>query len=180
MIESIKDFFTLETIYHVTNIGVIPLWLLIILVPRSTITQALVNNLFVPLILAFTYGYLALEQIYPSDTLQNITQKDSSNFLSELKQDPLHFLNNFKLYLGLDQLMILMDNTLFVLIFWIHFLTISLFLGVWIANDAIKYNIHKYVVFFPLVLTYFSGPIGLFLYLILRLLIARKFRLHDQ
>ena len=33
------------------------------------------------------------------------------------------FLNNFKLYLGLDQLMILMDNTLFVLIFWIHFLT---------------------------------------------------------
>ena len=180
MIESIKDFFTLGIIYHVTNIGVIPLWLLIIMAPRSKITQGLVNNFFVPIILAFTYGYLALEQIYPSDTLDNITQKDSSGFLNRLKQDPLHFLNNFKLYLGLDQLMILMDNTLFVLIFWIHFLTISLFLGVWIANDAIKYNIHKYIVFFPLILTYFSGPIGLILYLILRLLIARKFRLHDQ
>ena len=153
MIESIKDFFTLEAIYQVANIGVIPLWLLIIFAPTSKITQAFVNNLFIPSILAFTYGYLALEQIYPSDSLNNITQKDSSGFLSGLKQDPVDFLNNFKLYLGLDQLIVLMNNTLFVLIFWIHFLTISLFLGVWIANDAIKYNIHKYIVFFPLILT---------------------------
>ena len=180
MIETIKDFFTLGMIYQVTNIGVIPLWLLIIFAPRSKITQGLVNNLFIPLILAITYGYLAIEQIYPMETLNNVTRKDSGGFLSGLKQDPLDFLNNFKLYLGLDQLMVLMNNTLFVLIFWIHFLTLSLFLGVWIANDAIKYNIHKYIVFFPLILTYFSGPIGLFLYLFLRLLIARKFRLHDQ
>ncbi|MAD13585.1 MAG: hypothetical protein CMI99_01345 [Pelagibacteraceae bacterium] len=168
MIESIKDFFTLEMIYQVTNIGVIPLWLLIIFVPRSKITQGLVNNLFIPLIMAFTYSYLALEQLSPSDALSYNTEKD-----------PLDFLENFKLYLGLDQLMLLMDKSLFVLIFWIHFLTISLFLGVWIANDAIKYNIHKYIVFFPLMLTYFSGPVGLFLYLILRLLIVQKFRLND-
>ncbi len=168
MIESIKDFFTLEMIYQVTNIGIIPLWLLIIFVPRSKITQGLVNNLFIPLIMAFTYSYLALEQLSPSDALSYNTEKD-----------PLDFLENFKLYLGLDQLMLLMDKSLFVLIFWIHFLTISLFLGVWIANDAIKYNIHKYIVFFPLMLTYFSGPVGLFLYLILRLLIVQKFRLND-
>ena len=168
MIESIKDFFTLEMIYQVTNIGVIPLWLLIIFVPRSKITQGLVNNLFIPLIMAFTYSYLALEQLSPSDALSYNTEKD-----------PLDFIENFKLYLGLDQLMLLMDKSLFVLIFWIHFLTISLFLGVWIANDAIKYNIHKYIVFFPLMLTYFSGPVGLFLYLILRLLIVQKFRLND-
>ena len=168
MIESIKDFFTMEMIYQVTNIGVIPLWLLIIFVPRSKITQGLVNNLFIPLIMAFTYSYLALEQLSPSDALSYDTEKD-----------PLDFLDNFKLYLGLDQLMLLMDKSLFVLIFWIHFLTISLFLGVWIANDAIKYNIHKYIVFFPLMLTYFSGPVGLFLYLILRLLIVQKFRLND-
>jgi hypothetical protein len=118
--------------------------------------------------MAFTYSYLALEQLSPSDALSYTTEKD-----------PLDFLENFKLYLGLDQLMLLMDKSLFVLIFWIHFLTISLFLGVWIANDAIKYNIHKYIVFFPLMLTYFSGPVGLFLYLILRLLIVQKFRLND-
>tara|TARA_B100000575_G_scaffold287806_1_gene286734 strand:- start:763 stop:1269 length:507 start_codon:yes stop_codon:yes gene_type:complete len=168
MIESIKDFFSLEMIYQVTNIGVIPLWLLIVFVPKSKITQVLVNNLFIPFIMAFTYIYLALEQIFPSDVLSY-----------DLKKDPMDFLNNFQLYLGLDRLILLMDNTLFVLIFWIHFLSISLFLGVWIANDAIKLNIHKYIVFVPLILTYFSGPVGLFLYLILRLLIVQKFWLHN-
>ena len=169
MIETIKHFFTLGMIYQVANIGVIPLWLLIVFVPRSKITQGLINNMFIPSVMCFTYVYLAFELISPSDAIGY-----------DFKKDPLEFLNNFKLYLGLDQLILLMDNTLFVLIFWIHFLTLSLFLGVWIANDAIKFNIHKYIVFFPLILTYFSGPVGLFLYLILRLLIVQKFRLHDQ
>ena len=179
MIESIKDFFTLEMIYQVTNIGVIPLWLLIIFVPHSKITQGLTNNLFIPLIMAFTYGYLILEQIYPSGIFSDVVKKDPTGLLNGFKHNPFDVLNNFKLYLGLDELMILMDDTLFILIFWIHFLVISLFLGVWIANDAIKYNINKFIVCFPLILTYFSGPIGLILYLILRLLIAQRFRLHD-
>ena len=168
MLETIKDFFTLEMIYQFANIGVIPLWLLIIFFPSSKITQGLVNNLFIPFVLALTYGYLAFEQIYPSGAFENL-----------IKKDPFDVLNNFRLYLGLDELMSLMDNTLFVLIFWIHFLTLSLFLGVWIANDAIRLNIHKYIVIFPLILTYFSGPVGLFLYLFLRLLIAQKLKLHE-
>ena len=179
MLETFKEFFTLEMIYQFANIGVIPLWLLIILVPNSKITQVLVNNFFIPFIMALTYGYLAFEQIYPSGTFNNLINKDPTGVLNGLKQDRLSILNNFQLYLGLDKLMSLMDNTLFVLIFWIHFLTISLFTGIWIANDGIKYNINKYIVLFPLILTYFSGPVGLFLYLILRLLIAQKFRMHD-
>ena len=179
MIELIKDFFTLEMIYQIANIGVIPFWLLIIFVPNSKITQGLVNNLLIPFVMALTYGYLAFEQIYPSDVLSNVAKKDPTGLFNGLKHDPFEILNNFRLYLGLDQLMILMDSTLFVLIFWIHFLTLSLFLGVWIANDAIKYNIHKFIVFIPLILTYFCGPVGLFLYLLLRLLIVQKLRLHD-
>lgn len=178
MFETIKDFFTLEMIYHFANIGVIPFWLLIIIVPHSKITQGLVNNLVIPLILALTYFYLAIEQIFPTGAFETMIKKDPTGVLQNLKEDP-HILENFTLYLGIDNLMSLFDSTLFVLIFWIHFLTLSLFLGVWIANDAIKNNIHKYIVAFPLTLTYFTGPIGLFLYLFLRLLIAQKLRLHD-
>lgn len=178
MFESIKDFFTLEMIYHFANIGVIPFWLLIIIVPHSKITQGLVNNLLIPFILALTYFYLALEQMFPTGAFETVIKKDPTGVLQNLKQDP-QVLDNFTLYLGIDSLMNLMDSTLFVLIFWIHFLTLSLFLGVWIANDAIKHNIHKYIVIFPLVLTYFTGPVGLFLYLFLRLLIAQKLKLHE-
>ena len=72
MLETIKDFFTLNMIYQFANIGVIPLWLLIIFLPSSKITQGLVNNLFIPFVMALTYGYLAFEQIYPSGTFANI------------------------------------------------------------------------------------------------------------
>ena len=48
-----------------------------------------------------------------------------------------------------------------------------------ISKDALKYNMHKSIVFFPLVLTYFTGPVGLCFYLILRLLVVQKFKLHE-
>src|SRR6056300_218690 len=101
MLETIKEFFSLEMIYQFANIGVIPLWLLIILAPSSKITQGLVNNLFIPLIMALTYGYLAFEQIYPSGAFENIAKKDPTGVLNNFKQDPIQVLDNFKLYLSL-------------------------------------------------------------------------------
>ena len=165
MIETIKEFFSLEIIYQFVNIGVIPLWLMLVFLPASKFTNLFINNLFKPTVLALTYGYIVYQQIYPLGLEENI--------------DFDIILKNFNLYQGLPQLMELMDNELFVLIFWIHFLSLSLFLGHWISRDALKYNIHKFIVFFPLILTYFTGPVGLCFYLILRLLIVQKFKLHE-
>ena len=165
MTETIKDFFTIEIIYQFVNIGVIPLWLMLVFLPASKFTNLFINNLFIPTVLALTYGYIVYQQIYPLGLEENI--------------DFDIILKNFNLYQGLPQLMELMDNELFVLIFWIHFLSLSLFLGHWISRDALKYNIHKFIVFFPLILTYFTGPVGLCFYLILRLLIVQKFKLHE-
>ncbi len=165
MTETIKEFFSLEIIYQFVNIGVIPLWLMLVFLPASKFTNLFINNLFIPIILALTYGYIVYQQIYPLGLEENI--------------DFDIILKNFNLYQGLPQLMELMDNELFVLIFWIHFLSLSLFLGHWISRDALKYNIHKFIVFFPLILTYFTGPVGLCFYLILRLLIVQKFKLHE-
>lgn len=165
MTETIKEFFSLEIIYQFVNIGVIPLWLMLVFLPASKFTNLFINNLFIPTVLALTYGYIVYQQIYPLGLEENI--------------DFDIILKNFNLYQGLPQLMELMDNELFVLIFWIHFLSLSLFLGHWISRDALKYNIHKFIVFFPLILTYFTGPVGLCFYLILRLLIVQKFKLHE-
>ena len=165
MIETIKEFFSLEIIYQFVNIGVIPLWLMLVFLPASKFTNLFINNLFIPTVLALTYGYIVYQQIYPLGLEENI--------------DFDIILKNFNLYQGLPQLMELMDNELFVLIFWIHFLSLSLFLGHSISRDALKYNIHKFIVFFPLILTYFTGPVGLCFYLILRLLIVQKFKLHE-
>ena len=163
--ETIKDFFTLETIYLVANYGVIPFWFMLIFVPNGKFTNIVINSILLPTILACTYGYLVYLEFY----VGGILDADSSS----------KAFRNFQLYLGIDQLFSLMKNKIFLLIFWIHFLTISLFLGTWIAKDALKQGIHRYVVVLPLILTYFTGPLGLFLYLFLRLIIIQKGTLHD-
>ena len=59
------------------------------------------------------------------------------------------FLNNFNLYLGIDELSDLFSNSSFLILFWVHFLAINLFCGSWIVKDSQKLNISKIIVFFP-------------------------------
>jgi len=163
--ETIKDFFTLEVIYLIANYGVIPFWLMLVFMPSGKFTSAIINTIFLPTVLAATYGYLIYIEFYAGGILPgSVTDKA---------------LANFQLYVGLDSLASLFGNKIFLLTFWIHFLTLSLFVGTWIAKDALRQGIHKYVVLFPLVLTYFTGPLGLFLYLFLRMIIVQKITLHD-
>ena len=163
--ETIKDFFTLETIYLVSNYSVIPLWLMLLVAPNSKFTNIIINTIALPTILAFTYGYLLYQQFYNG----GMFAEEATNIA----------LNNFSLYLGIDQLSSLMTGKTFLLTFWIHFLTISIFVGTWIAKDAFRNGIHKYVTALPLILTYFTGPLGLFFYLFIRLVIIQKVRIHD-
>ena len=46
------------------------------------------------------------------------------------------------------------SNETLLLIFWLHFLAISLFAGAWIVRDARKYFIPKLITITSLVLTY--------------------------
>ena len=55
------------------------------------------------------------------------------------------FLQNFELYLGINQLKDLAFlNTSFLILFWIHFLSINLFCGAWIVNDSQKFIFQKF------------------------------------
>jgi apolipoprotein N-acyltransferase len=81
--------------------------------------------------------------------------------------------------MGIDKLKKIFNDKNVLLLFWIHFLTVNLILGAWIATDAAKNKALQFIVLVPLVLTYFAGPFGLGIYLILRLLAAQKFKLFD-
>jgi hypothetical protein len=85
----------------------------------------------------------------------------------------------FKLYLSMDELYTLFATENFLLVFWLHFLALNIFLGGWMSRDAVKYSITRGVVFFPLVLVYFAGPIGLIFYWIIRIFYAKKIKFHD-
>ena len=164
MLNTLKDFFTLEMIYHFINIGVIPMWILLAFLPGWNGTKILINSILVPLILGLTYFYVLYIYINTSEGI-------FSNILDKGKI--------FELYMGIDQLKKIFSDKNVLLLFSIHFLTANLILGAWIATDAAKNKALQFIVLVPLVLTYFAGPLGLGGYLILRLLAAQKFKLFD-
>ena len=157
MIEQIYTYFTLEMIYLWINIAIIPLWLILIFFPESKMCQIFTTSIFPIFILSLVYCYIAYI----------------------LFQSDYEFLVNFKLYLGLKELTNLFSDKSFVILFWIHFLAINLFCGGWIVKDYQKFGVSKFVVFFPLIITYFIGPLGILLYWLIRIFSGKKISLYN-
>ena len=156
MINNLLELLTYENIYLVANWGVIPFWLLLIFVPNHQLTNFLAQSVIVPLLFAISYAFLSY----------NI-------FLDG------NIFDGFELYNGLDGLYSMFANEALLLVFWLHFLAISLFTGAWIVRDSKKYLIPKVITIPSLVLTYFSGPVGLIIYWFLRIFFARKVSFDD-
>ena len=157
MIEQIYTFFTIDVIYLWLNIGVIPFWIILLFFPQSKISSFFVSSIFPYFLFGAIYIYL-LYYVFIQD---------------------YDFLNNFNLYLGIDELSDLFSNSSFLILFWVHFLAINLFCGSWIVKDSQKLNISKIIVFFPLLFTYFIGPVGIFVYWIIRIFFAKRVSLYD-
>ena len=138
------------------NWGVLPFWLLLIILPNHGVTNFLVQSIIAPLLLAGAYAFVAY----------NI-------FLEG------NILDSFELYRGLEDLYSMFSSESFLLIFWLHFLAISLFLGAWIARDSQRYMIPKFFVITSLILTYFTGPVGLLIYWFIRIFFAKKINFND-
>ena len=156
MINDLLELINSETIYLVANWGVIPFWLLLIIFPNHGITNFFAQSIIAPLLLAIAYGYLSYN-LYLDNNI----------------------FSGFELYDGLDGLYSMFANEILLLIFWLHFLAISLFAGAWIVRDARKYFIPKIITIPSLVITYFSGPIGLVIYWFFRIFFAKKISFND-
>jgi len=157
MLDNFQDYLTFENIYLIANLGILPFWLLLIFAPQSRVTQILVNSIVLPLILSATYIYVTYQTILLDEPIFEI----------------------FNLYLNLDNLYTVFATESFLLIFWLHFLTLSIFLGSWVSRDAVKHNMSKTIAFVPLVLIYFTGPLGLLFYWMIRIFYAKKLGFHD-
>ena len=157
MLIQFEDYLAFENIYLWINFGVLPFWLMLIIIPNSRITKIFINSIILPLILATAYVYVIYQTI--------------------LLDEPM--LDIFKLYLNLDNLYTVFATESFLLVFWIHFLALNLFLGSWISRDGIKYNMPRNLVAIPLILIYFTGPVGLVLYWLFRVFYAKRLGFHD-
>ena len=157
MIEQIYTYFTIETLYMWVNLGAIPFWFILIIFPQSHLSRIFVTSIFPFFILSGVYIFI----LYKS----YLTGYD--------------FDGNFTLYLGLNELSRLFEDHLYIMIFWTHFIAINLFIGGWIVKDSQKFSINKVLMAVPLIVTYLIGPIGLFLYWIIRIFYAKRISLYE-
>ena len=157
MIEQIYTYFTIETLYMWINLGVLPFWFILIAFPQSHLSRIFVTSIFPFFILSGVYIFI----LYKSYLIG------------------YDFDGNFSLYLGLSELSRLFEDHLYIMIFWTHFIAINLFIGGWIVKDSQKFSINKVFLALPLILTYLTGPIGLFLYWIIRIFYAKRISLYE-
>tara|TARA_B100001750_G_scaffold127946_1_gene101560 strand:+ start:1691 stop:1936 length:246 start_codon:yes stop_codon:yes gene_type:complete len=81
--------------------------------------------------------------------------------------------------MSLDNLYTVFATESFLLAFWLHFIALNLFLGSWVSRDAYKYNMPKKLSFLPLMLIYFTGPLGLVIYWMFRIFYSKRLGFHD-
>jgi hypothetical protein len=157
MIEQIYNYFTTEMIYLWVNIGVLPFWILIIFFPQSHLCKYLVTSIFPIFLLSAAYIFILYKAYLGS----------------------FDFANNFSLYLGLSSVSELFRDDYYLLMFWTHFVAVNLFIGGWILKDAQKLYVNRIILTFPLIITYLIGPIGIFIYWVIRIFYAKRLNLYD-
>ena len=157
MIEQIYNYFSIDMLYFWVNFGILPFWIILIFFPQSHISKYFVTSIFPIFILGGAYVFI----LYKS-------------YLNNYD-----FLANFNLYLSIDVLSELFSNKTFLMMFWIHFISINLFTGGWIVKDSQKFLINKILIGIPLIITYLIGPLGLFIYWLIRIFYAKSINLYD-
>ncbi|MEM8496400.1 MAG: ABA4-like family protein [Pseudomonadota bacterium] len=135
-----------DTVFTVANISVIPAWLLLAILPQHAITQRVVHTLWIPCLLACFYGWAL--------------------FFGEPAAEGAGFGS-------LEALSLLFQSKTALLAGWIHYLAFDLFIGAWQVRDAARRGINHWLVVPCLFFTLMAGPMGLLLYLLLRLVLNR-------
>ena len=157
MIEQIYNYFTIDMLYYWVNLGVIPFWLILIFFPTSNLCRYFVTSIFPIFILSGAYIFLLYKSYLNS----------------------YDFVSNFNLYMSINETTDLFSNKNFLMMFWIHFISINLFTGGWIVKDSQKFVINKFLISIPLIITYLIGPLGLLTYWLIRIFYAKNISLYD-
>ena len=138
----------MDTIFNLSNLVVMPFWLLMIILPRWRWTERIMKSLWVIVPPALIYAALVLPQFgtvlagVANPTLDGIAQ-----FLGDPSATTAA---------------------------WAHFLAFDLFVGRWIYLDSREHHLHPLLTAPALFFTLMLGPVGFLLYVLLKTAVLRR------
>jgi hypothetical protein len=147
---------TYEQIYFLLNLSVIPAWALLVFLPRAKITRTLVHSGIYPLALGVFYIAFFAGVIFFGMGAEE---------------------GGFTTAAGISALFAHPHG---VLIGWSHYLVFDLFVGAWEGRDSQRRGINHFAMIPCLLLTWIAGPVGLLLYVLLRLVTGNGFSLEES
>lgn len=128
-------------VFSIANLMAMPMWLLMIILPKWKITRYLIDYKVIPLLLALLYV------IYI--------------FLAFKISGGMDFGN-------LSSVMALFTEENAVLAGWVHYLAFDLLVGMWMLDQNKQLGIHQLLMVPCLFGTFMLGPVGFLLFMIIR------------
>lgn len=128
-------------VFSIANLMAMPMWLLMIILPKWKITRYLIDYKVIPLLLALLYV------IYI--------------FLAFKISGDMDFGN-------LSSVMVLFTEENAVLAGWVHYLAFDLLVGMWMLDQNKQLGIHQLLMVPCLFGTFMLGPVGFLLFMIIR------------
>ena len=131
-----------EQVFRIANAAILPPWLLMLILPKASITAQVIDSN------VFTIGLALLYVFYVAQSLGKSTKGD---------------------FTTLDGIGKMFSNPVALLAGWVHYLVFDLFVGAWIWRDALQNGYAHWVLLLCLPFTLMMGPVGLLLYLGLKM-----------
>jgi Domain of unknown function (DUF4281) len=144
-----------DVLFLWANASVMPAWLLLALAPRWIWTRRLVHSMLYPALLGALYTVNAIG-------LFSRGGPEGGGFGT------------------LAGVMTIFSDPQNVLTGWVHYLVFDLFVGAWEARDAARLGIPHIALLPCLFFTLMLGPLGLLLYLGIRLALRREAMLDER
>lgn len=128
-------------VFSLANMMALPMWILLILLPKWKATRFLVDFKVIPLLLALVYAFYIFQSLQAGGAMD---------------------------FGSLESVMELFTKEKAVLAGWVHYLAFDLLVGMWIVNQNRTLGIHQLLLAPCLFLTFMLGPVGFLLFMIIR------------
>ncbi|MEM9078813.1 MAG: ABA4-like family protein [Bacteroidota bacterium] len=134
-------------IFSIANTMAMPMWLLLIILPKWKVTRFLIDYKVIPLVLSLFYAFYIF----------------------------LHIQSGAGLDFGsLSSVMSLFTVEEAVMAGWVHYLAFDLLVGMWMVNQNRNLGIHQLLMAPCLFATFMLGPVGFLLFMLIRTYKLRK------
>ncbi|WP_299255212.1 ABA4-like family protein [uncultured Aquimarina sp.] len=134
-------------IFSIANMTAMPMWILMVLLPKWKVTRFLIDFKIIPIVLSLLYAFYIFQAIQIGGIMD---------------------------FGSLASVMELFTEENAVLAGWVHYLAFDLMVGMWILDQNKKLGIHQLLIVPCLFGTFMLGPIGFLLFIIIKSIKQKK------